>query len=102
MENTEKYAFLTNNNLQLHLLKKEIQQQIQNFPIFVTADGYFTINRSFLAGVCLNCGTFHDQNFHFLFSFFALPLAKVASNCCTYIVIFIQFFLEDDSRKAIQ
>ncbi|XP_037033771.1 putative gustatory receptor 98c [Bradysia coprophila] len=74
MEHTERHAFRTTNNLHLYLLKMEIQQQFHNFPIIVTADGYFNINRSFLAGV--------------------------ASNCCTYIVIFIQFFLEDDASKA--
>lgn len=54
MESTERYAFRTNGNVQLYQLKNEILDQMNTFPIFVTADGYFTINRSFLAGVNMN------------------------------------------------
>ncbi len=62
-ENIERFAFNTNNNIRLYLLKQELHQQIQNFPIFLTADGYFTINRSFLAGVIIQYdyeNTFQD------------------------------------------
>lgn len=67
MENTERFVFRTNDNLRLHLLKNEIVQQIQNFRIVVTADGYFNINRSFLAGVRIKL-TFLSEFFFVCFS----------------------------------
>lgn len=51
MESTFAYAYRIDDDIQLYKTKNEIIEQIKRFPIIVTADGYFNINRPFLAGV---------------------------------------------------
>lgn len=77
-------------------MKRELFQQVKTFDIEITAKGFFEVNYKFLASVCyLIC---YQRRFllwieerervenNQAFVFFQL-----ASSCCVYIVIFIQF-----------
>lgn len=60
VENIERYTFWNNGNVILYQQKEELLAEIRNFPIKITAKGFFTINRKCLAAVrikmlkCLN------------------------------------------------
>ncbi|XP_031626147.1 uncharacterized protein LOC116342606 [Contarinia nasturtii] len=67
IKNIEKLTFWAGDNEKLHFAKQELLSQINNLDISISGKGFFIIDRQFLAGM--------------------------AAACCTYIIIFIQFYL---------
>lgn len=51
MENIERYGFYAFDNTQFFEVKSDVIDQIRNFPLSVTAKGYFTLNRQLFAVV---------------------------------------------------
>lgn len=95
IKNIEKLTFWAGDNSKLYFVKQELLAQINTLDISINGKGFFTINRQFLSGVSLNLtlllysGTgiyFYDILFFF----------QMVATCCTYIIIFIQFYLSNN------
>lgn len=90
IKNIEKLTFWAGDNEKLHFAKQELLSQINNLDISISGKGFFIINRQFLAGVIFDCIRFpfllrsgNNRTLSF----------QMAAACCTYIIIFIQFYL---------
>lgn len=92
IKNIEKLSFWADDNQKLSFAKHELLSQINNLDISISGKGFFIINRSFMAGVSLTYRLDFQLHLHKLFFNF---LFQMAVACCTYIVIFIQFYLSN-------
>lgn len=88
--NIEKLIFWIGDNQKLHFAKQDLLQQINNLDISINGNDFFIIDRQFLAGVSF-VNANEQSNDNLTDSQFFFQLAAV---CCTYIIIFIQFYLE--------
>lgn len=94
MENVEKFGFYAGDNIRLHEIKSQMSAQMRNFSFDVTAKGYFTLNRRLLTAVSYKMLQFRHQREEHDCRFF-----QIASGCCTYIIILIQFSTSTDCSK---
>lgn len=86
IKNIEKLTFWASDNRKLHTAKQELLSQIDKMRISITAKDFFAINRPFLAAVS-------SRSYDLLvFSFWEYLFLQMATVCCTYVIISIQFY----------
>lgn len=123
IKNIEKLSFWSSDNQKLHFDKRELLAQINYLNISISGNGFFKVDRQFLARVSFSpiyqrknvISTFQFQSSNSIQCKFATLIDsarnvsllhnlyfQMAAACCTYIIIFIQFYLCDKYVDKIQ
>lgn len=82
------------NSENLHAEKHEFLQQLFNQPIEISAKGFFTLNRQFLATVNVRffVSLITKIGFYLNISLFLVNFdLQLSTACCTYVIILLQF-----------
>lgn len=93
VKNIEKLTFWAGNNEKLYIAKQELLSQINSLNICISGNGFFIVNRQLLAGVRFWCFVFAVGEIFIYYTYRYCFNSQMAAACCTYITIFIQFYL---------